>query len=212
MGVIRTLACWLMVFGAATTACNSTPDVAQPASAAAWQIDSAKSTLHFVTTKAGQPGAGDVGEVQSTSQFAGGMTSVGSISFTVTLASVATGVDIRDERLRTMLFNVEDTPLGVVRRADRPGRTARSRPRRRERHRRRRSVDARRPEQTAGRETARGAAGRVAVVGRHALADRGRCVQFGLKGGVGALRDIMSLNFLATSAPLSLQSVLGEKS
>jgi polyisoprenoid-binding protein YceI len=214
MRLNKSLSCVLIVVAAAAAACNSTPDITKPATApaTAWQIDNARSTLHFVTTKAGQPGVGGVGEVQSFGQFAGGMSSGGEINFTVTLASVATGVDIRDERLRTMLFNVKDMPLAAF--------TARIDP-------------------AALRDLGPGAVKDMDVAGQLTLAGQSKplaaklrvmrlgasqlsvatrtpivvdAAQFGLKGGVEALREVMGLSFLATSAPVSLQLVLAEKS
>jgi polyisoprenoid-binding protein YceI len=212
MSVIRPLACLLIVFGATTTACNSTPDVNKPASAAAWQIDGAKSTLNFVTTKAGQAGVGGVGEVQSFGQFAGGMTSAGNISFTVTLASVATGVDIRDERLRTMLFNVKDMPVAEFAAQIDPAELRDLGPGGVK------DIDVAGQLTLAGQSKPLAAKLRVARLGASQLSVATRApivvdaAQFGLKSGVEALRDIMGLNFLATSAPVSLQLLLSEKS
>jgi polyisoprenoid-binding protein YceI len=212
MRLNTSLSCMLIVVAATVTACNSTPEVTQSASAAAWQIDSAKSTLNFVTTKAGQAGVGGVGEVQSFGQFAGGMSSGGDINFTVTLASVATGVDIRDERLRTMLFNVKDMPLAAfAARIDPaalrdlgPGSV--------------KDIDVAGQLTLAGQSKPLAAKLRVARLGSTQLSVATRApivvdaAQFGLKPGVEALREVMGLNFLATSAPVSLQLVLNEKS
>jgi polyisoprenoid-binding protein YceI len=205
------LSCMLIVVAATVTACSSTPEVTQSVSASAWQVDSAKSTLNFVTTKAGQAGVGGVGEVQSFGQFAGGMSSGGDINFTVTLASVATGIDIRDERLRTMLFNVKDVPLAAfAARIDPaalrdlgPGGV--------------KDIDVTGQLTLAGQSRPLAAKLRVARLGalQMSVATRAPIVvdaaQFGLKPGVEALREVMGLNFLATSAPVSLQLVLDQK-
>ncbi len=203
--------CMVIVVAAIVAACNSTPEVAKPASATAWQIDNAKSTLHFVTTKAGQAGAGGVGEVQSFGQFAGGMSGGGEINFTVTLASVTTGIDIRDERLRTMLFNVKDMPLAMfAARIDPaalrdlgPGGV--------------KDIDVTGQLTLAGQSKPLAAKLRVSRLATSQLSVATRApimvdaAQFGLKEGVEALREVMGLNFLATSAPVSLQLVLSEK-
>jgi polyisoprenoid-binding protein YceI len=203
----------VLIAGAATlAACNLTPVATKASLPDSWQIDSTKSTLNFVTTKAGQSGVGGVGEVQSFGQFAGGVSPGGEISFTVTLASVATGVDIRDERLRTMLFNVKDMPLATF---------------------------AARIDPAMLRELAPGSVKDIDVAGQLTLASQSKpmvaklrvlalgasqlsvstrvpivvdAAQFGLKPGVEALREVMGLNFLATSAPVSMQLVLDRRS
>lgn len=203
----------VLIAGAATlAACNLTPGATKASLPDSWQIDSTKSTLNFVTTKAGQSGVGGVGEVQSFGQFAGGVSPGGEISFTVTLASVATGVDIRDERLRTMLFNVKDMPLATF---------------------------AARIDPAMLRELAPGSVKDIDVAGQLTLASQSKpmvaklrvlalgasqlsvstrvpivvdAAQFGLKPGVEALREVMGLNFLATSAPVSMQLVLDRRS
>jgi polyisoprenoid-binding protein YceI len=212
MSSIRNLPCLLIVCSAALGACNSTPDLGKPASAAAWQIDSAKSTMNFVTTKAGQAGVGGVGEVQSFGQFAGGMASDGNINFTVTLASVATGIDIRDERLRTMLFNVRDMPVATFAAQIDPAALRDLGPGGMK------DIDVAGELTLAGQSKPLTAKLRVVRLGASQLSVATRApivvdaAQFGLKSGVEALRDIMGLNFLATSAPVSLQLLLSEKS
>jgi polyisoprenoid-binding protein YceI len=212
MRLNKSLLCMLIVVAATVAACNSTPELAKPEPAAAWQIHNAKSTLNFVTTKAGQAGVGGVAEVQNFGQFAGGMSSGGDINFTVTLASVATGVDIRDERLRTMLFNVKDIPLAAFAARIDPaalrdlgaGGV--------------KDIDVTGQLTLAGQSKPLAAKLRVARLGASQLSVATRAptmvdaTQFGLKAGVEALREVMGLNFLATSAPVSLQLVLSEKS
>jgi polyisoprenoid-binding protein YceI len=212
MRLNKYLSCMLIAVAAAAAACNSTPEVTKPASAMAWQIDGEKSALQFVTIKAGQPGVGGVGEVQSFSRFAGGMSGSGDISFTVTLASVATGVEIRDERLRTLLFKVKDMPLatfsariepaalrdlgpGAVRDLDVAGQL---------------TLAGQSNALTAKLRVVRSSATQMSVTTRAPIVVD--AVQFGLKGGVESLREVMGLSFIATSVPVSLQLVLSEKS
>jgi polyisoprenoid-binding protein YceI len=214
MQLNKPLSCMLIVVVATAAACNSTPEITKPApaSAVAWQVDNPKSTLHFVTTKAGQPGVGGIGEVQRFGQFAGGMSSGGDINFTVTLASVATGVDIRDERLRTMLFNVKDMPLAAfTARIDPaalrdlgPGAV--------------KDIDVAGQLTMAGQSKPLAAKLRVMRLGASQLSVATRlpimvdAAQFGLASGVEAMREVMGLSFLATSAPVSVQLVLDQKS
>jgi polyisoprenoid-binding protein YceI len=207
----KSLSCTLIAIAATVAACTSTPESTQPVSAA-WRIDGAKSTLHFATTKANQAGVGGVGEVHSFGQFAGGMSGGGDINFTVTLASVATGVDIRDERLRTMLFNVKDMPLAKFAARIDPAAL------------RDLSPDGIKDLDVNGQLTLGGqtkpliAKLRVARLGASQLVVTTRApivvdaAQFGLKSGVEALREVMDLSFLATSAPVSLHLVLDQKS
>jgi polyisoprenoid-binding protein YceI len=212
MRINKLLSVVLITAVATLAACNSTSEAIKARPADSWQIDSTKSTLHFVTTKAAQSGVGGVGEVQSFGQFAGGVSTGGEITFTVTLASVATGVDIRDERLRTMLFNVKDMPLATfaaridpavlrdlapasVKDIDVPGQLT-----------------------LAGQSKPMVAKLRVLGLGASQLSVNTRtpivvdAAQFGLKPGVEALREVMGLSFLATSAPVSMQLVLDRRS
>ena len=98
----------LLAAALSLSACSNLPDAT--ASARAYQVDNAQSSVQFVTTKAGQPGVGGISEVQSFKRYSGGMTAAGQVTFDIDLASVDTGVGIRDERLRTMLFMVQATP------------------------------------------------------------------------------------------------------
>jgi polyisoprenoid-binding protein YceI len=211
MRLNTSLSCMLMAGIVALAACNTTPEGAKPVGAA-WQIDSAKSTLSFVSTKASQAGVGGVGEVHSFGQFAGGMSSGGDINFTVTLASVATGVDIRDERLRTMLFNVKDMPLAAFTARIDPAALRDLGPTGVK------DIDVTGQLTLAGQSKPLAAKLRVARLGASQLSVATRApimvdaAQFGLKGGVEALREVMGLSFLATSAPVSLQLVLEPKS
>ena len=66
--------------GAFLYGCSASPEASRsnavPAAMAAlgstWAIDAKQSNIHFVTTKAGQPGVGGIDEVQSFSSFSGG--------------------------------------------------------------------------------------------------------------------------------------------
>jgi polyisoprenoid-binding protein YceI len=191
-------------------ACSHGPQ-APSSSAAAWQVDPAQSQLNFVTVKAGQPGVGGVSEVQSFGGFTGGIDQKGQVNFSVNLASVATGIEIRDERLRTLLFNVKATPSATF---------------------------SAQVEPAPIRELAAGASRDVEVNGQLSLAGQAKPVaaklrvtrlsadkllvvtsapividaqQFGLKAGVEALRESVGLGFLASSAPVTFSLVLHDK-
>jgi polyisoprenoid-binding protein YceI len=188
-------------------ACSNLPDAASSA-VRAYQVDTAQSSVQFVTTKAGQPGVGGISEVQSFKRYSGGMTADGQVSFDIDLASVDTGVGIRDERLRNMLFMVQATPQArftaqldpAVARA--LAATAFS------------DIDVKGNLVLAGQTRPVDAKLRVTRLAGGALqvATRAPIVvdanQYGMKAGVEALRDVMGLNFLASVAPVNFTLVL----
>lgn len=69
--------------------------------AAQWTMDNDTSELHFLTTKNAQ-----VTEVHQFDSFGGSLSDDGKLAVTVSLASVNTAIDIRNERMKKMLFNV----------------------------------------------------------------------------------------------------------
>lgn len=69
---------------------------------AAWELDSEKSTLTFVSTKAIH-----IAEVHKFTNLSGDMDAQGKVVIQIGLNSVDTGIDIRDERMRNMLFDTE---------------------------------------------------------------------------------------------------------
>lgn len=68
-----------------------------------WQLDSAFSSLNFISTK-----NTDFSEMHSFDEFTGSMTNDGALFVSVNLASVNTLIEIRNTRMREMLFNVGD--------------------------------------------------------------------------------------------------------
>jgi polyisoprenoid-binding protein YceI len=189
----------------ALAACTNTADVAAPA---AYRVDAQQSTLNFVTTKAGAAGVVGVTEVAQFSRFAGTMGADGRIALEVDLASVDTGVGIRDDRMRTLLFNVAASPkarfAAVVDPAWVSGIGVNTS----------RDVDLTGTLTLAGQTQPVAAKLRVARLERGALqvATRAPIVvdanQFGLKAGVEALREAVALNFLASAAPVTFTMVL----
>jgi polyisoprenoid-binding protein YceI len=83
--------------------------VAQAARAATWTLDSSASFLSFASIK-----AQDIGEVHGFSDLSGSVAEDGSAKITIDLGSVSTGIDIRNERMREMLFNVAQFPVATV--------------------------------------------------------------------------------------------------
>ncbi|MFP4131350.1 YceI family protein [Thiohalospira sp.] len=81
--------------------------LAAPA-AAEWTLDNDASDLNYVSIKAGHKG-----EVNEFDQLSGSVED-GRAEVTIDLASVDTGVDIRDKRMRKMFFKVGDFPTAEL--------------------------------------------------------------------------------------------------
>jgi polyisoprenoid-binding protein YceI len=71
----------------------------------AWQLQPADSNLSFVSIK-----KDSVGEVMHFKNLAGSLEMDGTAVFSIPLASVETGVPIRDQRMRDLLFQVAQYP------------------------------------------------------------------------------------------------------
>ncbi len=69
---------------------------------AGWTLDNTDSRLSFVTVK-----AQNVAEVHSFTQLSGEVDSTGIATVTIQLASVDTLIEIRDERMREVLFQTD---------------------------------------------------------------------------------------------------------
>jgi polyisoprenoid-binding protein YceI len=193
---------------AATIAACASGTSGMPTTNTGWAIDGAQSSLNFVTTKAGQAGVGGIGEVQSFKRFSGGLDSAGQIKLVIDLASVDTGVEIRDERLRTMLWNIKVTPqatftakLGADDIAKLSQDTAGD-------------IDVAGQLELAGQtkpvnarlRAMRISGGKIMVTTRAPIIVNSN--DYGLKAGVEAMREVMNLNFLASTAPVSFSLVL----
>ena len=86
----------------------SAADIHEPA--LAWQIQPKASSLTFNTTKAAAAGVGGVVETMQFTRYAGGLDANGGIHLNIDLSSVDTGIDIRDERLRTIFWKIASIP------------------------------------------------------------------------------------------------------
>jgi polyisoprenoid-binding protein YceI len=180
--------------------CSTAPDSAMPSPS--YQLDATQSTLNFVTTKAGQPGVAAVIESQSFKRFSGGVDALGRINLDIDLASVDTGIEIRDERLKTMLWNVKLTPRAsftaklpsdAISNLSSTGM---------------KDIDVSGTLQMAGLSkpvTAKlrvlTAGQKMSVVTREPILVNAN--DFGLKPGVEALREVMGLNVLSPAAPVT---------
>lgn len=67
---------------------------------ASWTLDGDNSTLSFISTK-----AINVAEVHSFGALTGSVGDTGEVEVMIDLASVDTGIEIRDDRMREMLFD-----------------------------------------------------------------------------------------------------------
>jgi polyisoprenoid-binding protein YceI len=74
-----------------------------------WALNSERSALSFVSTK-----AINVAEVHSISDLSGGIAADGKADIMIGLASVDTGIEIRNDRMRDMLFETERFGLASV--------------------------------------------------------------------------------------------------
>lgn len=72
--------------------------LAAPAQAA-WEVDGGKSAVSFVSTK-----AINVAEVHKFTDMSGGIESNGQVNVAIGLSSVDTSIELRDDRMRDMLF------------------------------------------------------------------------------------------------------------
>jgi len=66
---------------------------------ASWTLNGDESTLNFISTK-----AVNVAEVHSFATLAGSVDDTGNVDVSIALASVNTGIEVRDDRMREMLF------------------------------------------------------------------------------------------------------------
>ncbi|GIU12572.1 MULTISPECIES: YceI family protein [unclassified Shewanella] len=75
------------------------------ASAGTWTVENDSSNVNFISIK-----KGDIAEVHHFKSVAGTLNDKGQFDFLIALASVATNIDIRDERMDSLLFEVDKYP------------------------------------------------------------------------------------------------------
>ena len=93
----------------AVAACSGEPAQPTPLTDSAWTLDGDASTLSYVSIK-----AGEIAETNTFETLGGGVAQDGTTTVTIDLASVSTGVDIRDERMREIFFVVADNPEATI--------------------------------------------------------------------------------------------------
>ena len=86
----------------------ATPE-ATPLTEGAWTLDPAASRLAYVSIK-----AGEIAENNRFETLSGTVAADGTATLAIDLASVSTGVDIRNERMREIFFEVAGNPEAVV--------------------------------------------------------------------------------------------------
>lgn len=74
-------------------------------SAATWTVENDSSQVNFISIK-----KGDIAEIHHFKSIAGTLNERGQFNFSIALASVATNIDIRDERMDSLLFEVDKYP------------------------------------------------------------------------------------------------------
>lgn len=72
---------------------------------AGWSVDGAQSSIYFVSIK-----KVEIGEVHTFKSLQGALDDNGNVNLTIDLNSVASGIDIRDERMKQMLFETAQFP------------------------------------------------------------------------------------------------------
>jgi polyisoprenoid-binding protein YceI len=76
---------------------------------AAWTLDGEASTVSFVSTK-----AINVAEVHRFAELSGSVDADGQVMVSIGLASVDTAIELRDQRMREMLFQTDQYTLATV--------------------------------------------------------------------------------------------------
>lgn len=86
-------------------ACSGGDKAEAPLPEGAWQLAADQSNVAFVSVK-----AGNVGEAHSFKTLSGSVEPDGTVAVAIDLASVDTGIDVRNQRMRDMLFEVANFP------------------------------------------------------------------------------------------------------
>lgn len=84
--------------------------VASLSATASWQLDNDNSRLHFLSTKNAQ-----VTEIHRFETLSGTLSDQGQLEVTIALDSVNTAIEIRNTRMRNMLFETASYPVATLR-------------------------------------------------------------------------------------------------
>jgi polyisoprenoid-binding protein YceI len=74
-----------------------------------WELNNADSRLYYVTSKAAA-----ISEINTFSNLSGAITDSGTATLDIDLASVDTAIEIRDQRVRDMLFEIQQYPTATI--------------------------------------------------------------------------------------------------
>ncbi|MEE4204642.1 MAG: YceI family protein [Erythrobacter sp.] len=99
----------LLAVPLALAACAQVPAEPSPLAEGAWSVDAAASSLSYVSVK-----AGEIAEANSFSGLSGSVSPEGAANLEIDLATVETKVDIRNERMREIFFEVAQFPKATV--------------------------------------------------------------------------------------------------
>lgn len=164
------------------------------AAGAEWRLDGAASSIGFVSIK-----NGDVGEAHHFATLSGAVDDSGAARVEIRLDSVETGIPIRNERMREMLFETHNYPAAVV--------TARVDPQQRG------------ARQLTGELEMHGVSLAVELPVRVDMLGDGRvrvtstapvivaASRFGMAAGIERLRQVAGLERIATAVPVSFDLV-----
>lgn len=83
--------------------------LASAAAQADWSLDAEASSFFYVTSKASA-----LSEVNNFTGLSGSISDAGEATLEIDLASVSTNIEIRDERMRDLVFQVADFPSATV--------------------------------------------------------------------------------------------------
>ncbi len=90
-------------------ACAQAPSEPTALAEGNWSVDPAASSLSYVSVK-----SGEVAEANSFTGLSGSVAADGTASVDIDLSTVNTGVDIRNERMRDIFFDVANHPTATV--------------------------------------------------------------------------------------------------
>ncbi|MEO0462827.1 MAG: YceI family protein [Pseudomonadota bacterium] len=90
-------------------ACTQAPAELTPLAEGSWSVDAEASSLSYVSVK-----SGEIAEPNTFSGLSGSVSPDGTAALEIDLASLETGVDIRNERMRDIFFEVADHPAATI--------------------------------------------------------------------------------------------------
>ncbi len=91
------------------TACGQTATEPIALAEGSWSVDPATSSLSYVTVK-----SGEIAEANSLSGLTGNVAADGTANVEIDLSTVNTVVDIRNERMRDIFFDVATHPTATI--------------------------------------------------------------------------------------------------